>query len=154
AQLTGDGLRGRIDAGQLGTLEDATILTPDGKLTVAMTGEGEFTAPAIDPLGPNQYFPGTVLGQRQMSRQAAYRTLAADPDFPTRPVFVGWADRTVSEVKVSEQAQQRARALVVVPLALTPPEPGDPIAVPASLMLMRTFRGDKSLMSAPIFDER
>ncbi len=154
AELTGDGLRGGVDLAGLGAMRDAVILTPQGKLTVQLSGDDAFTAPAVDPLGPNQYFEGAVLGQRQMARQEVYRQLAADPRFIERPVLAGWVERTTGQVEVSSEAERRERSLVLVPLELATPEAGEPVAIPASLMRMRPFRGDRSLMAAPIYDER
>lgn len=154
ATLDETGLRGQVSAGDMGALEDPVILTPTGKLTVALAPDGAFAAPAEDPLGPEQYFAGTMLGQRQIARQEAYRALRREPRFPDRPVIAGWVERAASDVEVSADAQRRARSLLILPIDIATPAPGARVALPAALLRMRPFRGDKELMSAPIYDER
>lgn len=153
-QLVENGLVGAIRAAGIGTLEDAVIVTPAGKLATAPTEDGGFTAGFEDELGPDQFFTGGVLGQRQMTRQGLYRQLLAQPGFPSRPVLLGWAPGIDLDVNVSKEAVTPRQALVVLPLEVEAPPAGQPISIPAPLMRMRRFNEDKRYMSSPVYDER
>lgn len=153
--FTESGVEGRIASGRLGAIEDPVIMTPTGKLSpTSVSEDGAFAADYVDPLGPDQFYPGAVLGQREMARQATYRQLTNDPTFPTRPVLVGWSDGLDLGVAVSDRAQRKSEALVVLPLRFERPAAGAEVSVPAAFFAMERFTEAGGVSGSPIFDER
>jgi hypothetical protein len=152
--FTATGVAGGLEAGELGVIEDPVIMTPTGKLVPRRAADNQIDAPFADALAADQFYAGTVLGQREQGRQEVYRSLAADPSFPTRPVVVGWSTGVETGVSVSDAAERQRDALVAMPIRLMPPTPGETLSIPSAFMPMRPTREAGVAGGSPVYDER
>jgi hypothetical protein len=142
ATLGPEGLVGRLETGPLQGVSDAIVLAPGTPgLGLALAADGSFDGGPGDVLAEGQYVAGTVLDDRQQRRQAMLRA-ALDreeaPPYPQRPTLLFWADPLEIGLEFDENLRRVGGALVAVPMAIRPPDPGGQMAIPSTLISYRS----------------
>ena len=134
---------------------DAVLASRDSHLGAQLGDDGlSFTATAATRLASDDYILGAVLSQRQISRQGVYRRLFADPQFPQRLTLLAWARDLAPGVELDLDAQTRSDGLLMLPVEIDTPPPGQRVHVPAPLLRMDPYRDAPGDYGAGIFDTR
>ncbi len=151
------GLKGRLVAADLSNLRDAILAgrTPD-RMSVQLTGDGEFRCDATAVLTPDQFFTSSLLDDQQRQHALVYadlfKTNRGLEAFPEQPSILYWADATGSPIEVGSEGSRRLESLLVVqPLEIEAPDEGASITIPPALLPFRTLADDTGSFSS-IYD--
>jgi hypothetical protein len=146
ARFGPEGIEGQLAAGPFRGLADALLSTADGRnLAVEMREDGTFSAAGADVLPEGQFLRGTLLTDRQQRRQALYREFlrphgAGAPE--GRDLLLAWAEPLDLHFTLAPGARTVGGALLVVPLQLERPAPGQRVTIPGPLIpCRRIIRG-------------
>jgi hypothetical protein len=141
-----DGLEGKLAIGPFQDLSDALLAAPNGRnLAVRLRPDGTFRAGTADALPTGQFLAGAVLSDRQQRRQDFYRqalkpTSTGRPEGP--PVLMAWAAPIDMHFTAAPDARTAGSALLVVPLRLERPTPGERVTIPGPLVPYRRLNSD------------
>jgi hypothetical protein len=133
ARFGPEGVEGRLN-GPFEELSDALVSTPGARnLAVQMRSDGAFRASTQDILPQGHYVANAVLSDQQQRRQAVYRALFnAPPTGALRegPVLFAWARPLAPPFDLAPEARMVGGALLVAPLRLERPDPGQRVTIP------------------------
>lgn len=140
ATFSKSGVIGELDTSQFRDPTDAVLagLSPD-RQAVAIDGN-EWSSSGTDLLSPNQYFASTLLTEEQLHHTAVYRSIFAGTSaaFPAELSLLYWADGGASPIAIGDSnTRHSSSVLVVQPVTLIPPTPGEPITIPPVLLPYR-----------------
>ncbi len=139
-RFTPEGVVGTYAPGAAGPLEDAVIAGGGRGVLLPQFDDPDglaFIADADDEPGRGQYIRSNLLSGTQVMRQQAYRALLGSPAFPAQPSLIGWAESIAPGVTVSGVEADHRVSLVVTPLEIQTPRPGERITVPSTFMPMK-----------------
>jgi hypothetical protein len=143
-RFTEDGVAGRVVGEQFGLLGDAVIATANGYLAAPLDQEGRFKrSPGVAPAQGTFFGDKMTLSNREQARQRVYRGLLARPDFPRRPVLMGWSNAPLNLTRVPQAAVQQDESVVTLPLKLREAEAGSEVMVPTQFLPFRPVQGDR-----------
>jgi hypothetical protein len=132
------GLEGRLDAGQLGKLQDTVITNiPAPSLLVHMDADGKFAAGADDVLAQGQFTSDRVLSDEARRRQAIYRQVVAAQDdqrLGSGANLLGWTGAVECGLDWPKDLQQTGAALVALPLRIERTPSGQAFSVPSTFL--------------------
>ena len=160
ARVTERGLEGRLHlpGDALGRdLADAVLASRDAHLGAQLDAGADgpsFTAGPDQRLAGDDFILGALLSQSQISRQAVYRRLFANPHFPERLTLLAWARDVDPAVELELDAERRSDGLVLLPVQLETPAPGQRVHVPAPLLAMDPYRDGPGDYGSAVFDAR
>jgi hypothetical protein len=148
ARFGPQGVVGKLTAGPFRDLEDLILNTPGGRnLAVRLGPDGSFTAGAEDVLAEGEFIAGALLSDQQQRRQELYRTFLKPGGYERTPGpsrLLAWARPldlhfTASGARDSTE-QPVGTALLVVPLRLERPVPGERVTIPGPFIPFRQMR--------------
>ncbi len=144
ARFGPDGLEGKLDAGPFREPGDA-LLTAAGarNLAVRLTPDGAFRTGGRDVLPPGQPLAGGLLSDRQQRRQALYREFfKKSRRLSGAPTLLAWAGPADTHFTFGPGGRTVGDALLIVPLRLERPDPGQRITIPAPLVHAQRLMDD------------
>ncbi|MDX1681676.1 MAG: hypothetical protein R3336_01020 [Phycisphaeraceae bacterium] len=141
-----------LKPGPFKELENLILAAPGGAIMVRGSVGSELTAGMNDLLPPGQYVTGGVLSDQQQRQQDVYRALMRQRDFPAQPCLLGWSRPMDLGLRLPGEAVKRDLALVIFPLALERPAPGESITVPGPLVKHDRARGPKGQVGMLAFN--
>ncbi|WP_182870136.1 hypothetical protein [Stieleria mannarensis] len=147
-----DGFRGTLHGIDPATCGDALVVASPAPMTSveieSASTPGIVTAKSSDLLSPGQFIPGSLLTDRQRTRQAFLRDLFASVqgDAPRHslgdgPSLLLWTDPIDVGVQFAPDFEQRGAALVSVPIQIDRPEPGTEFRIPSTFVRTDTYDG-------------
>jgi hypothetical protein len=141
ARFGPDGLQGELTLGDLAAVSDAVLATPNGRnLSLRVAADGAFRAGGQDALPIGQYLSGGVLSDLQQRRQEVYREFLKRPaNARTVPstALLAWTEPRDLQFNLEPGARTAGSALLVVPLRMERPRPGERLTIPGSLIPFR-----------------
>jgi hypothetical protein len=144
ARFGPEGIEGKL-SGPFEDVGDALLETPNGhNLAVRLGPDGRFTARAGDALPRGDYLAGAVLTDRQQRRQDVYREFLKQPGKAVaegRTVLLAWAKPMDVPFRFGPEPRTVGDALLVVPLRLERPAPGERITIPGPLLPYQRILG-------------
>lgn len=135
-----DGISGRLEPAGFVTRGQPILATPTGHVMLTTDSENRLNARLDDAPAHGEFATGSLLTQSQITRQQVCRDLLESPAFPAVPSVLVWTDPLPGGPEYSAAAQPRGAALAVIPVEFDRPAPGSPVAVPAPLMRMSSWR--------------
>jgi hypothetical protein len=157
ASFTDEGLAGKLHIGEPAVVEDAMIVTRDGRVSVRLDGDGNFTAPAEGVMSHGQFLSAGLLTDEQNRRQRVLSELFAGKrrvDYPDRPHLFFWMQSWDSGIDFGSKLRPIGSTLVTVPLVLARPEAGSEVLIPSPLITFRSVGGPDGTAAGGMFDNR
>lgn len=142
-----NGLVGTLQSGQLSAPGDAILAgtAPDRQ---AVTIEGsEFKTGPEDVLTSEEFFRDTLLTQTQLQRAQVYGSLFSDlgSPVPSQLSMLYWARADSSSIEIGDdETRDDGSVLVVQPVTLLPPIPGEQITLPPVVLPYRAALSDRN----------
>ena len=133
ARFGPDGVAGRL-TGPFEDLSDCLLCTPGGRnLAVHIQPDGAFRTGSTDILPTSQFLASAVLSDRQQRRQAIYRAFLDAPRtgaLGDGPALLAWANPLDPHFDLAPEARRVGGALLVAPVRLERPVPGERLSIP------------------------
>jgi hypothetical protein len=144
ARFGPEGLEGKLTAGPFHGLSDAIVNTASGRnMAIRLRPDGSFAAGSADLLSEGQFIGGTVLTDRQQRRQEMYRQFLKRAEInpqESRVDLLAWAEPIDMPFTLAPDAWMTGNALLIAPLRLEHPTPGERVTIPAPLLPCRRIR--------------
>lgn len=136
-----DGVSGKLVADGFRDPADAIVVARNRNTSgVRIAADGSFAIGAAESRDPGQYFPDTLLTDRQQRRQAIYQKLVGTklPDhFDNRDFLLAWTTPTDLPFRVNDGARLLGSTLLIVPVEYARPAPGTTVTVPKAYLPYR-----------------
>jgi hypothetical protein len=150
ARFGPEGLEGELTAGPFRDPADLVLRTANGRnLVVRLGPEGTFRADRADALPEGQFLSGAVLSDRQQRRQALYREFFKTPTEggpKGQNLLLAWAEPADLGFTLAEQPRVTGSALLMIPLELERPAPGQRVTIPGQLIPYQRRIGSVGVM--------
>jgi hypothetical protein len=135
------GLEGQLSRGPFQEVGDALFYLPTRRhLAIALRDDGNFRVSSDDVLPTGQFLASSLLSDRQQRRQEVYREYLGKPlpaHLRGQPVLFAWANPVAMKFNMLPDARTTGEALLIAPLHLERPAPGDRVTVPGPLVETR-----------------
>ena len=158
ATFTPNGLDGSIAVGPFEQISDAIIATPNqGRMAVHLKPDGSFQATADDVLSAGQYLGGNLISDSQRRRSRVVEQLLAPRPLrrvPDRPTMLVWASPLDMGFRINDKATHVGDALVLVPLVLDRPSPGERLVIPSPFLVFEAVPEPGKVGRAPTYDNQ
>ena len=146
-RFTPDGVEGDVFASPFEALSDAVLATNSGRLLARMDAQtGRISAGVNDRAGEGQFVRATGVGgtlsERQISRQEVYREFSGHWDVSDGGRLIVWGQGLEPAIELPGESVVRNESLLVLPLEIERPSPGDALVVPWAFVTMSPWAMD------------
>jgi hypothetical protein len=148
------GIEGRLQAGPFEELSDVLLSALGSRnLAVQLHPDGTFRSGSQDILPKGQFLAAAVLNDRQQHQQNLYREFLNSPRaeyLQERNVLLAWAKPIDPHFRMASEARFMGSALLVIPLRIERPAPGQRVTIPGPLLAYHRIL--KGLPTRPLLD--
>ena len=155
AALGAGGIAGTLNAPAADT-SDAILATRQGRLSVSLSEDGQFSAAPDQVLQPDQFLDVRFLGDVQDRRRRILQQLFANKtwkDSLVSPQLLIWMKNWDSGFQFGEGLQHQGETLMAVPLELTRPVVGTEIVIPSPLISYSGCRAPDGSLPTGFWDD-
>lgn len=144
------GFRGALKGLDIAQCQDPLIVASPAPMTAAVmdleSDTWQLNAAPENRLAPGEYMPGTLLSDRQRTRQAFLKSVF-ESDQPHSlgrgPALLIWSDPVDMGEQFAERFDRKGTALVSIPIRIDLPKPEIDFRVPSTFIEMDSFQGEE-----------
>ncbi len=161
AEFTPTGLSVHLEGQLPGTVDDALLAGPHGKLLPRAGAQADRYEFALsDALGSGQFFGGATLSSLQQRRRLVLLDLLENnealnaPRYPAQPTLLVWTPAFDLGFGLPQQAERRETALVALPLQFRRPPAGSTVRLLPQLLPYQAVRDASGRSSVTMFNNQ